>query len=85
MLATHPYTSWPLQVTLFTPTAVKMWKDVCKEADKDLPLPAGFRETVALEGVDGRAGASCEDWRRPLDVTDGAIAVIDYNDCNKYR
>ena len=48
-----------------------MWNAFDKEATANLPLPPGFREDVILEGVDGRAGESCEDWRSPIDVTDG--------------
>ena len=53
----HPYTLWPLQVTLFTPMAVKLWGDVCELMGSEHPLPPGFRESVVLEGVDGKAAS----------------------------
>ena len=68
----HPYTLWPLQVTLFTPMAVKFWGDVCELMGSEHPLPPGFRESVVLEGVDGKAASSRGEWKKPIDATDGA-------------
>ncbi|EIN14564.1 hypothetical protein PUNSTDRAFT_81028, partial [Punctularia strigosozonata HHB-11173 SS5] len=71
MVASHPYTSWPLRVTLFTEDAVKAWKDATNKLDRDgLPLPPGFTHTVELEGVNGRSGHPGSGRTEAIDVAD---------------
>ncbi|KAF8516045.1 hypothetical protein JB92DRAFT_2716263, partial [Gautieria morchelliformis] len=67
MLTSHPYTSWPLHVKLFTPEALKGWTEACKSAT---PLPPGFTYCVELEGVDGKRNDVGSGRTGPIDVTD---------------
>ncbi|KAF8574179.1 hypothetical protein K439DRAFT_871400 [Ramaria rubella] len=67
MLTTHPYTTWPLHVKLFTPEAVKGWADACKDST---PLPPGLTVSVELEGVDGKRDDVGSGRNGPIDVTD---------------
>lgn len=69
MLISHPYSSWPLHVKLFTPEAVKHWETVCKSQSQ--PLPPGLSCTIELEGVDGKSGQVGTGRTKPIDVTDG--------------
>ena len=71
MLSTHPYTTWPLHVKLFTEDAVKHWnaadetterpvkgkgkKKATTETDLSAGLPRGSTVSIELEGVDGKA------------------------------
>ena len=75
MLACHPYSNWPLHVTLFDAHAVKAWEDAGRG---NTPLPIGFTSAVELEGVDGKkanvhVGSG---RRRPIDVSDGRFQPI---------
>jgi structure-specific endonuclease subunit SLX1 len=74
MLATHPYTSWPLRVKLFTPQAVKYWAAACKNAS---PLPPGFTYCVELEGVDGKRDDVGSGRVGPIDVTDRTSFMVE--------
>lgn len=76
MLTTHPYTSWPLHVKLFTPEAVKGWTAACHNST---PLPPGFTCCVELEGVDGKSGQVGNGRVGPIDVTD-RMGLVDYCD-----
>ncbi|KAJ7782909.1 hypothetical protein B0H16DRAFT_1494816 [Mycena metata] len=68
MLATHPWSTWPLHVKLFTEMAVKNWKSA--QDKTTLALPPGFTLTVELEGVDGKSGQVGSGRRGPLSVDD---------------
>ncbi|KAJ7188526.1 hypothetical protein C8R46DRAFT_1054960 [Mycena filopes] len=68
MLSTHPWSTWPLHVKLFTDTAVKGWKSADDKAIP--PLPPGFTCAVELEGVDGKSGQVGSNRRGPLSVDD---------------
>ncbi|KAF8170262.1 hypothetical protein K438DRAFT_218307 [Mycena galopus ATCC 62051] len=68
MLSTHPWSTWPLHVKLFTDAAVKGWKSA--SASTDAPLPPGFTCAVELEGVDGKSGQAGTGRRGPLSVDD---------------
>ena len=75
MLACHPYSNWPLHVTLFDAHAVKAWEDAGRG---NTPLPIGFTSAIELEGVDGKkadvhVGSG---RRRPIDVSDGRFQPI---------
>lgn len=70
MVASHPYSLWPLHVKLFSATAVSNWKSACKELVSTLPLPPGCTESVELEGVDGKAGYDDAARSGPIDVKD---------------
>jgi len=67
MLATHPYTIWPLHVKLFTPEALKAWTKACQDRP---PLALGFTLCVELEGVDGKRDDVGSGREGPIDVTD---------------
>ncbi|KAJ6593654.1 hypothetical protein B0H19DRAFT_1091410 [Mycena capillaripes] len=68
MLSTHPWSTWPLHVKLFTEAAVKGWKSA--NSDPRTPLPPGFTCTTELEGVDGKSGQAGSGRRGPLSVDD---------------
>ena len=77
MLSTHPYTTWPLHVKLFTDEAVKHWnavnevktldrkakgkKTAISFSDVTAGLPLGSTVSIELEGVDGKAPALARD------------------------
>ncbi|KAF7375948.1 Structure-specific endonuclease subunit SLX1 [Mycena sanguinolenta] len=68
MLSTHPWSTWPLHVKLFTDVAVKGWNaanDKCA-----VPLPLGFTCAVELEGVDGKSGQTGSGRHGPLKIDD---------------
>ncbi|KAJ7072526.1 hypothetical protein C8F01DRAFT_250575 [Mycena amicta] len=67
MIATHPWSTWPLHVKLFTPAAVKGWTAAQKTTP---PLPQGFTYTVELEGVDGKSGVVGSGRDGPIIVDD---------------
>lgn len=83
MLSIHPYNLWPLHVKIFTPQALKIWKDLANmektakgkgkekaNTIRSTALPPGFTYSVELEGVDGKlAGGSGR--TKPIDVQDG--------------
>jgi hypothetical protein len=73
MLASVPYTTWPLHVTFFTEEAERTWRVVNTELENDYTLPAGFTTCTQLEGVDGKTGASGSGRTGPIDVTDGEL------------
>jgi structure-specific endonuclease subunit SLX1 len=73
MLSTHPWSTWPLHVKLFTDGAVKGWKSANDQIN--MPLPLGFTCTVELEGVDGKSGQAGSGRLGPLNVDDGNVAV----------
>ncbi|KAJ7251825.1 hypothetical protein B0H12DRAFT_1119005 [Mycena haematopus] len=68
MLSTHPWSTWPLHVKLFTDTAVKGWKAANDKIS--VPLPLGFTCAVELEGVDGKSGQIGSGRHGPLRVDD---------------
>lgn len=68
MLASHPYYTWPLRVTLFTEEAHKHWAD----ASQSGAFPPGFTSSVELEGVNGISGETGSGRAAPIDVTDRA-------------
>ncbi|KAE9408580.1 hypothetical protein BT96DRAFT_985461 [Gymnopus androsaceus JB14] len=82
MLSIHPYNLWPLHVKIFTPQALKIWKDLANmektakgkgkekaNTIRSTALPPGFTYSVELEGVDGKlAGGSGR--TKPIDVQD---------------
>ncbi|KAK7057433.1 hypothetical protein R3P38DRAFT_3384792 [Favolaschia claudopus] len=68
MLSTHPWSTWPLNVKLFTEAAVKAWHSA--NANSVAQLPPGFNYTIELEGVDGKSGQSGSGRRGPLGVDD---------------
>ena len=69
MIITHPYNTWPLQVTLFTEAAVKAWDKAGKVAGLSL-LPQGLEVRTELEGVDGKSGNVGSGRTGPIDVKD---------------
>jgi len=73
MLTTHPYSSWPLHVKLFTPQAVKAWELAAKSCD---PLPQGTSVSIEFEGVDGKSGLRGTGRAGPIDVTDSMYLYL---------
>jgi structure-specific endonuclease subunit SLX1 len=71
MISSHPYSSWPLHVKLFTSDAVKGWQDATKAVGESAPLLKGFTVTTELEGVDGKSGEPGSGRKGPIEVTDG--------------
>jgi structure-specific endonuclease subunit SLX1 len=69
MVASHPYSVWPLHVKIFSPTSEKAWQAACKELDSIFPKPLGFTMSVELEGVDGKA-SDRGSRQGPIDVKD---------------
>ncbi|EPQ51778.1 hypothetical protein GLOTRDRAFT_80778, partial [Gloeophyllum trabeum ATCC 11539] len=77
MLASHPYSSWPLHVKLFTEEAAKAWNEVSRKIDANgLPLPRGFTHATELEGVDGKSGLKGTGRTGPIDVTDDTFTSL---------
>ena len=75
MVASFPYTAWPLHVKLFTEEAEKLWNTL----NTDLaipPLPLGLVVQVELEGVDGKSGKVGAGRSGPVDVTDGSAPFV---------
>ena len=75
MIATYPYSNWPLHVKLFSTEAVKAWE----ESGRVYPhLPMGFTSAIELEGVDGKkADVNVGSGRRgPIDVSDGKLEPV---------
>ena len=72
MIASHPYSNWPLHVKLFTKEAVKAWAEA---AQGNAQLPMGFTTVIELEGVDGKkANVYVGGGRKgPIDVSDGKL------------
>ncbi|KAJ7647581.1 hypothetical protein FB45DRAFT_893830 [Roridomyces roridus] len=69
MLSTHPWSTWPLHVKLFTDLAVKGWNDA---NDKSVTaLPHGLTCAVELEGVAGNSGQYGSGRQGPISVDDG--------------
>jgi structure-specific endonuclease subunit SLX1 len=70
MVNTHPYSTWPLHVKLFSPDAATAWNDAAKAYPT---LPLGFTSAVELEGVDGKKASTHVGSGRdgPIDVHDG--------------
>ncbi|KAJ6497838.1 hypothetical protein C8R45DRAFT_984418 [Mycena sanguinolenta] len=68
MLSTHPWSTWPLHVKLFTEMSVKGWNAANDKSA--VPLPLGFTCAVELEGVDGKSGQSGSGRHGPLKVDD---------------
>lgn len=70
MLSTHPYTTWPLHVKLFTVDALRAWiaadtstdekshaksfNSLTKSEALNNGTPTGLTVSVELEGVDGK-------------------------------
>ncbi|KZT28272.1 hypothetical protein NEOLEDRAFT_1087264 [Neolentinus lepideus HHB14362 ss-1] len=76
MVASHPYTTWPLHVKLFTQDVLKAWTEASRKADADgLPLPPGFTCVTEFEGVDGKTGMRGSGRYGPIDVTDGQFTA----------
>jgi structure-specific endonuclease subunit SLX1 len=75
MLATHPYSNWPLHVKLFNTEAVRAWQEASRG---DAVLPMGFTSVVELEGVDGKkAEMHVGSGRRgPIHVSDGKLEIM---------
>ncbi|KAF7321451.1 Structure-specific endonuclease subunit SLX1 [Mycena kentingensis (nom. inval.)] len=73
MLATHPYSTWPLHVKLFTDAAVKGWTLAQKSAPA---LPPGFTYQIELEGVDGKSGKAGSGRDGPLAVDDAQFTSV---------
>ncbi|KAJ6602178.1 hypothetical protein B0H10DRAFT_2230287 [Mycena sp. CBHHK59/15] len=69
MISTHPYSSWPLHVKLFTDAAVKGWANANKDASVPA-LPQGFTYVIELEGVDGKSGQVGSGRDGPLSAND---------------
>ncbi|KAG8821208.1 Slx4p interacting protein [Serendipita sp. 400] len=69
MLASHPYSNWPLGVKFFSLEAFKAWDDAGK---RSAPLPEGFYTSVELEGVDGtkEVTGSRSSRNGPIDIND---------------
>ena len=75
MLASHPYSNWPLYVKLFNTEAVKAWEEAGRRNGQ---LPMGFTSVIELEGVDGKkADVHAGSGRRgPIDISDGKFEPI---------
>ena len=76
MISNHPYNTWPLQLKIFTPEALKCWEDLSKSKTATSaapPLPEGFSVDVELEGVDGKSGMVGTGRKKPIDVKDGVL------------
>jgi hypothetical protein len=75
MVASHPYSTMPLHVTIFTEEAKKLWDEA--STSKKMPcLPPGLRVSVELEGVDGKSGNVGKGRKGPIDVEDGMDFVF---------
>ncbi|KAL0072788.1 Slx4p interacting protein [Marasmius tenuissimus] len=73
MITNHPYNTWPLQLKIFTPEALKCWEDLSKgkaAANTTPPLPRGFSVDTELEGVDGKSGMVGSGRKKPIEVKD---------------
>ena len=72
MIASHPYSNWPLHVKLFNTEAVRAWEGAGRG---NAQLPMGFTCAIELEGVDGKkADLHVGSGRRgPIDVSDGKL------------
>ncbi|KAJ7668441.1 hypothetical protein DFH06DRAFT_198905 [Mycena polygramma] len=68
MLSTHPWSTWPLHVKLFTPAAVAGWKSANDHTVT--PLPPAFTCVTELEGVDGKSGQVGSGRLGPIKVDD---------------
>ena len=78
MIATYPYSNWPLHVKFFSTEAVNAWE----ESGRAHPhLPMGFTSTMELEGVDGKkADVNVGSGRRgPIDVSDGKLEPVKWS------
>lgn len=76
MICSHPYSTWPLRVALFTEEASKAWKDASTSLiSKNAVLPVGFTCTLELEGVDGQSGKQGAGRKVPIDVTDSSFTT----------
>ena len=83
MIASHPYSNWPLHVKLFNTEAVKAWE----EADRrNALLPMGFTSVIELEGVDGKKADVCvsSGRRGPIDVSDGEPEPVIWSTLNTF-
>ncbi|KAI8989036.1 hypothetical protein BD414DRAFT_485778 [Trametes punicea] len=69
MVSSHPYNTWPLNVTLFTHEAEKAWLSLDKDTSM-APLPPGLKVSTELEGVDGKSGKTGTGRVGPIDVVD---------------
>ena len=78
MVSSHPFSTWPLSVRLFTTEAQKAWNNAGK-ADEMPPLPIGIEVVTELEGVDGKSGILGSGRTGPIDVTDGMCSYFDIN------
>ncbi|KAJ7502827.1 hypothetical protein B0H11DRAFT_1986548 [Mycena galericulata] len=73
MLSTHPWSTWPLHVKLFTDLAVKGWESAKPGIP---PLPQGFTCAVELEGVDGKSGQDGSGRQGPISVDDALFTSV---------
>lgn len=69
MINSHPYSTWPLHVKLFTTEAVHAWNNAAKTYPS---LPRGFKSSIELEGVDGK--------KESIHVGSGRTGPIDIHD-----
>ncbi|KAH9924972.1 uncharacterized protein BXZ73DRAFT_23567, partial [Epithele typhae] len=75
MVASHPYNTWPLRVTLFTEAAERAWNT----AGRDLvpaSNPPGLEVHREFEGVDGKSGVEGSGRVGPIDVTDARFTSM---------
>ncbi|KAG5720453.1 hypothetical protein E4T56_gene9380 [Termitomyces sp. T112] len=72
MISTHPYSTWPLHVKLFSDEAVAAWKAAARHS---APMPPGFTYSIELEGVDGKSGKVGSGRREPISVKDGTYRI----------
>ncbi|KAG5352191.1 hypothetical protein C0989_003272 [Termitomyces sp. Mn162] len=72
MISTHPYSTWPLHVKLFSDEAVAAWKAAARDS---APMPPGFTCSIELEGVDGKSGKVGSGRREPISVKDGTYRI----------
>jgi structure-specific endonuclease subunit SLX1 len=71
MVATMPYSNWPLHLKLYSEEAVKAWEYYEKLQASRYPLPHGFTISIELEGVDGKSGKPGTGRTGPVDFMDG--------------
>ncbi|KAI0032056.1 hypothetical protein K488DRAFT_50747 [Vararia minispora EC-137] len=72
MVASFPYTTWPLHVKFFTEEAERLWNTL--SGDPTIPpLPIGLTVRAEFEGVDGKSGKVGSGRCGPVDVTDAVF------------